>query len=308
MSEGIELRFIAAIQSVETGEEERLATFYVMNTTVNRNNWRVTEKALEEALPALMGKALGCIPGYRVNHVHEPIQVGRWVRVDKPDGYALATADITDDVAWERLREGEWGPVSVVIRAFRVTCSVCGEDITASPCEHVEAKEAHEIVESFVFNRIDFVSDPAYPQADLLKLGQTTQGLRGSLSNLDGAQGPRGIDSTPEEKEKKRMEELAEVKNELENVKAENETLRAENEELNGRVEALEAERLKNLDTGTLDLFREDAVRVAGKTFKVGHGSPKARYGGLSSDYAAVVEDTRQRLFGFRRGADGQVV
>ena len=305
-----------------------------MNTSVNRNNWRVTEKALDEALPTLMGKVLGCIPGYRVNHVHEPIQVGKWVRIDKPDGYALATAEITDDVAWEKLQEGEWGPVSVVIRAFRVTCSGCGEDIAAAPCEHVEAKEAHEVVESFRFNRVDFVSDPAYPQADLLKLGQTTQSMRGSLSNVDGAQGPRGTDPTPEEKEKKRMEELAEVKQELENVKAENETLKSENEELNGRVDALEAERhrervdatlearvkaglvddkeaeaerLKDLDAGTLDLLREDAVKVAAKITKPEPTGPKARYGGPSSDYTAAVEDTRQRLFGFRRGTDGQV-
>jgi len=334
MSEGVELRFTAAVHSIEKGVGERLATFYVMDTSVNRNNWRVTDEALEEALPTLMGRSLSCIPGYRVNHVHEPIQVGRWIKVDKPDGYALATAEITDDVAWKRLGEGEWGPVSVVIRASKVTCSGCGEDITGAPCEHIKAGEAHEIVGRFVFDRVDFVSVPAYPQADLMRLGQATRISRRSQSNVDGAQGPRGIDPAPEGKEEKRMEELAEIRNELERVKAEKEALRSENEELHGRVETLEAERhgelvdatlearvkaglvdnrvaeaarLKGLDAGALGLLREDAARVAGRTFRVEPGGPKARYGGSSSGYAAAVEDARLRLFGFRRGADGGV-
>jgi len=166
----LELRFWAAVHSIESGEE-RLATFYLMDTSLNRNRWRVTDRALEEATPTLVGKALGCIPGHRVDHVHEPLQVGRWVRVEKPDGYALATAEITDDVAWEKVRGGEWGPVSVVVRAFRVTCSLCGRDITGAPDEHVLAGEAHEVVESFAFDRVDFVADPAYPQAGVLTLG-----------------------------------------------------------------------------------------------------------------------------------------
>ena len=176
MSEGIELRFWAAVHSIESGDEERLATFYVLNTSLNLNNWRVTDKALEDALPGLMGKSLNCIPGYRVNHAHKPLQVGRWVRVEKPDGYALATAEITDDVAWERLNGGEWGPVSVVIRAFKVTCSVCGGDITSAPDEHVVGGEGHEVIEGFRFERVDFVSRPAYPQSDLLNLGHMASG------------------------------------------------------------------------------------------------------------------------------------
>jgi len=171
MSEGIELRFWAAVHTIETGEERRLAIFYIMNTSLNLNNWRVTDEALEQALPTLLGKPLGCIPGYRVNHVHQPLIVGRFIRVEKPDGYALATAEITDPTAWEKLQSGEWGPVSVVIKAYRVRCSLCGADITSGPDEHVLGGEAHEIVESFVFDRVDFVSQPAYPQAGVIALG-----------------------------------------------------------------------------------------------------------------------------------------
>jgi len=172
---GVELRFWASVHSIETGAEERLATFYLMNTSLNRNGWCVTDKAIEEALPGLMGKALNCIPGYRVDHVHEPLQVGRWVKVEKPDGYALATAEISDPVAWEKLNGGEWGPVSVVIRAFRVTCSKCGANVTGSPDEHIQKGEAHEVIESFTFDRVDFVADPAYPQAGLLTIGHLAE-------------------------------------------------------------------------------------------------------------------------------------
>jgi len=242
-SPGIELQFWAAVHSIETGAEEHLATFYLMNTSLNRNRWRVTEKALEDALPGLIGKALNCIPGYRVNHVHEPLQVGRWIKVEKPDGYAMATAEITDHEAWERLNSGEWGPVSVVILAYRVTCSACGADITGAPDEHVQSGEGHEVVESFRFERVDFVSEPAYPQAGLLTIGHLASWggpniLHASRSKKDGPQGAQGIDPNPEEKEEKKR-----VESEIEQLRAEMETLRAENKRL--KEESTEISQLK---------------------------------------------------------------
>jgi len=175
VTDGIELRFWAAVQSIAASAGRRLATFYLMDTSLNRNGWRVTDRAIEDALPTLLGKPLGCIPGYRINHVHEPLVVGQWVEFEKPDGNAFATAEITDGVAWERVSSGEWGPVSVVIKAHRVVCSRCGGDITAGPDEHVLDGEGHEIVESFSFSRVDFVADPAYPQAGLITLGQLSE-------------------------------------------------------------------------------------------------------------------------------------
>ena len=62
-----ELRFQAGIHRAEGGEVNE-ATFYVMNTTVNRNHWGVSNKALEEALPTLHNKPLGCGPEYRQDH------------------------------------------------------------------------------------------------------------------------------------------------------------------------------------------------------------------------------------------------
>jgi len=330
VSEAIELRFWAAVHSIESGDEERLATFYMMNTSLNLNNWRVTDKALEDALPGLMGKTLNCIPGYRVNHVHEPLQVGKWIRVEKPDGYALATAEITDDVAWEKLNGGEWGPVSIVIRAFKVTCSVCGGDITGAPDEHVVSGEGHEVIESFRFERVDFVSRPAYPQSDLLNLGHVAARgapvLQASQSTVDGPQGAQGGDPDPEGKrEKKALEEkLAELEQELETVKGEKQELESrlqaiEDERhaervataVDARVKAgivkeaerqAEIDRLTTLDDGALDLLEEDAVKVAEMAAKAQPASPKAKYTPKDRDtFEAAVEDARERLFGHRR-------
>ena len=42
-----ELRFYAGVHALEG----RTATFYLMSTGVNRNGWRVTDEALEQAPP-----------------------------------------------------------------------------------------------------------------------------------------------------------------------------------------------------------------------------------------------------------------
>ena len=312
MADHITLRFRAAVHSV-AADGKRLATFYLMNTSPNRNNWAVTGKALEEALPTLIGKPLGCIPGYRVDHVHAPIQVGRWVKTEKPDGYALATAEITDDTAWTRITSGEWGPVSVVIKAYRVTCSRCGSDITAAPDEHVLTGDAHEVVESFVFDRVDFVSEPAYPQAGIVSVGELVLGA--SRSSVDGQAGARGHVPKP-----------ADVKNMNEELTREVEVLRAENTGLKGTVQRLEAERreekvqrvlearvkaglvrdrvkeeerLKGLEDGALTLLAEDAEQIASRAVKT--AGPKARFTAEGGDLEAAVEETRLRLFGYRR-------
>jgi len=172
---GLILKFLASVQSV--GEEQHLVTFYIMNTSLNRNRWRVTDKALTEALPTLRGKPLGCIPGYMVDHIANPLDVGKFLSFEKPDGYALATAEITDPSVWEKVSSGAWGPVSVVITAYLVTCSVCGEEITEHPEDHIHIKNGtgHEVIESFVFDRVDFVSTPAYPQAGVLTLDELAE-------------------------------------------------------------------------------------------------------------------------------------
>ena len=328
----VELRFWAAIQSLSG--DGRLAIFYLMDTSLNRNNWRVTDGALEEALPSLIGKPLGCIPGYRVDHVFEPLRVGRWVNAEEQDGHAIATAEITDEVAWERLKGGDWGPVSVVIDAKRVRCSVCGRDITGGPDQHVVDGQGHEVIESFDFRRVDFVSEPAYPQAGMVSMGRLAGAaspgvIDSSRSFMDGAQGPQGASPEPEEKwEKKEMEaQVGELRAELETLKSENAELRAKNQELEAKVEHIEAERhdelvdtalgarleaglvpdreaeaerLKELDDGILVFLREDAEMVAEKIASKPPG-PRTKYTtDDKSAFDAAIEDARERLFGHR--------
>ena len=244
---GVELTFMAAVHSVAS-EGDRLATFYVMNTSRNRNGWEVTEAALDEALPSLLGKPLGCIPGYRVNHVHKPLDVGRWVSVDGRGRYALATAEITDPAAWEKLNSGEWGPVSVVISAYRIRCSVCGGDVTDEPDEHVKSGEGHEIVESFKFNRVDFVGTPAYPQAGIITLDELkgAQAARARMASytpeaqrsqsIGRAAGSLGIDPNPEEK-KKMSEDITKLKQELKTLTTNYTELKEEHDKLKAGLE-----------------------------------------------------------------------
>jgi hypothetical protein len=323
---GVEYRFNASVHGLGSGEEGQLATFYLMDTRPNRNGWAVTDGALESALPTLLGKPLGCIPGYRVNHVHRPLVVGRWVDAEKPDGYALATAEVTDPVAWGRIAAGEWGPVSVVIRAGRVTCSLCGADVTAAPDEHVLTGRAHEVVESFSFEGVDFVSEPAYSEAGPLGLKGTAsadgRGLHLSLSRWDGTTGSRGSASKPGGKEGEMSGEQTQ-QHELETLRAENAQLRAaiqrqESERHEACVERAvearlraglavardaEADRLMHLDEEALTLMAEDAEAMAARLTRAA-AWPKARNTKTDGEgLDASMEEARMRLFGHGRRA-----
>ena len=61
--QSVELTFLAGLHKLDAAT--RTATFYIMNTSRNRNRWGVTEKALAEALPSLKGKKLGMGKDYR---------------------------------------------------------------------------------------------------------------------------------------------------------------------------------------------------------------------------------------------------
>jgi len=173
----LSFRFFASLQSWEEKDGRHLATFYLMDDNVNLNNWRVTGEALEKALPSLLGKPLSARPGYRVDHVSSPIDIGTFVKVEKPDGYAIGVAEITDETVWEKIKAHEWGPVSVELKARKVICSKCRRDILAEPCEHVLNGEAHEVITEFDFDRFAFVSEPAYPMAGLLYAASRVAGV-----------------------------------------------------------------------------------------------------------------------------------
>ena len=282
MSIGVELSFWASIHKIEP-EEGCFATFYVMDTGLNQNNWRVTDESLSEAYPHLIGKTLGCIPGYRVNHVHEPMQVGRWIRAEKPGDHVLATAEVTDPAAWEKLRSGEWGPVSVVIRAYRVTCSLCGGDVTEGPDEHIVSGEGHEVIESFEFDRVDFVSNPAYPDAGLVNMGlpEAYSGFKKIAA--------RGAAYQSNERRHEELSDIEQLQEQVKTLNAEKESLESQVTELGEELTSLkeveynrllestveariksgiatehdeEKERLHTLDASSLEFLRKDAEKL----------------------------------------------
>ena len=65
---GRERSFLAGmLKFAVDGQGQRSASFYIMNTSRNRNRWGVTDKALEEALPTLKGKPIGMGAGYKID-------------------------------------------------------------------------------------------------------------------------------------------------------------------------------------------------------------------------------------------------
>jgi hypothetical protein len=271
--------FYAAVYSVETGEEKNLATFYLMNTTVNRNGWGVTDKALEEALTTILRKSIGCGPEYRVDqHYPEPMQVGHFIRSEKPDGYALGTAEITDGTVWENLTSGKWGPISVVILSYRESCSFCGEELTGleEPFEHkcIQEKAGFLLVESFVFDRVDFVDVPAYPQAGYVCIAaQQPVSLEllagfyeGNSQSTGQAQGSPGKNPDPELEKRKNMSETEQLQEQIQELQAKNTELVDSKKGLEARVEQLEEE----LESMLLAIHNELAEEVLQARIKAG--------------------------------------
>ena len=282
-----ELRFYAGVHALEG----RTATFYVMNTGVNRNGWAVTDAALEQALPTIVGKRLGCGPGYVTDrHYSEPLTVGVFTGARKPDGYALGSAEIMDDEAWMRLTGGMWGPISVVVTSYAERCSGCGEELTGldDPFSHgcIAGGSAHLVVESFVFDRADFIDAPAYPQAGLIRAVDAVvplellAGVYESQSKQDRALEPGAQMGSNSRKEEKR------------------------------RMEQEQEQRLEQLEQGVdelrshVDELREGLgeLREAQRNAQSREASAKARYGGaVDGSLEAAMDEARQRLFG-RRG------
>jgi len=222
-----EKTFLATMHSIKTGDEKNLATFYLMNTSPNRLKWGVTDKALEEALPSLLGKSIGCGPGYKIDEHYrkEAIPVGEWVSFNKPNGYALATAEIKDNVVLENLRRGDWGPISVVIDSYKES-----------------SKKGNQVIESFKFQTVDFVDVPAFPQAGFMNFaGQPGEAVVAPLElcasfyeSQSNGQAPGSLN--PEEK-RKMQEQIAELKLEVETLTANYTELKKEHEDLKAGLE-----------------------------------------------------------------------
>ena len=188
----LELTFLAGLHKLDSAS--KTATFYIMNTSRNRNRWGVTEKALSEASPSLKGKKLGMGAGYKIDKHYpegECMDCGVFVAYSHQGNYLEGNAKIEDPKTFGMLKDGKLGPISVVIYAYAVSCSKCRAEIKAEPDaaeKHVciQAGAGYEQVDSFTFKRVDFVDEPAYPQAGLLDLAAAISSQAVPLELLAG--------------------------------------------------------------------------------------------------------------------------
>lgn len=124
----------------------RLVDIKVIDTTKNANNWRVTDQGLKRALSSLIGAPLLAYPDHSGS-----IMVGRFIDTSKPDGYAVGTAEVTDQAAWEKIKNGEWKWVSPQVYAFET-----------------REEDGGEVLDSFSFQHVAFVPNPAYKSTKVL--------------------------------------------------------------------------------------------------------------------------------------------
>ncbi|MDR2699291.1 MAG: hypothetical protein LBC12_00460 [Nitrososphaerota archaeon] len=188
----IPITFRAGIYKIDADAKQ--ATIYLMNTSPNVNGWYPSVKALDEALPTLLNKPIGMGAGYRQGHFEdeESFNSGRFIATDNKGNYALGTAELTDPKTVLMAQKGELGPVSVVIAAHRVRCTKCNKLVASA--KHKCPEGYHEI-ESFVFKRVDFVKDPAYPQAGILKLSATNNNTTTNKNNNQHSPPAEGVHS-----------------------------------------------------------------------------------------------------------------
>jgi len=247
------LSYYTGLESIDQGSKK--AKFYLLNTSPNRDNWSVSEKALDEGLPTLIGKPIGLGVNYEPGHddtVGEMRDVGTFTSFENKGNYALGTAEISDPKALEMLKANKLGPVSVVIQPYRKACSGCKHTWTNGYEQHT-CPNAYEIIESFVFQRVDFVKVPSYPQANLLELASSflqsnssvplpvlAAAYEGSQTNLKN----KKIENFGEQpmSERENTLYLEKINSGLTELSANLKATSAKLDLLTGKVDALEAE------------------------------------------------------------------
>lgn len=227
MPSEISIQFYAGVHSIETGEEKRVATFYIMNTSMNRNRWGVTEKALSEASPTLLGKTLGIDRDYQVQgHPTDEqlLQAGTFNIVDDSNvHYLLGGAEIIDAKTWELLEAGKIGPISVKITAFQGRCSHCWAQLDIKdPFKHecIASGDGYTLIESFVFDRVDFVDRGAFPQAGTLEIQQLASLFTASQSTVRSTDGRLQGAFKPDEKEENKLSEYEKLQADVTSLSA----------------------------------------------------------------------------------------
>ncbi len=312
--------YSAAAPREEGGK--RLVDIRVIDTNKNANDWRVTDEALTKALHTLIGTPLLAYPDHTGT-----VSVGRFVNVTKPDGYAVATAEITDSQAWEKIKTGQWRWVSPQVYAL----------ITRKNEEDVD------IVEDFVFDHVAFVPSPAYSSTQVLNASippSFTEALTATLaanqasgsrvSQLSGHQvtatQPASAAGDKRREEETLSQDITALQTKVTELTEQNKTLKAS---LDAIKAERHAEKVKNLlelrtkaglfdaskraeETANLTRLSDEVLdQLANDTENLIKIMPKPT--GPKATYTAeqekdAFETERERLLGYRRDKDGKIV
>jgi len=137
-----------------------------VDSSVNRNNWRVSEEFLNEIATTLMNKTL------RINHGSSVTDViGRIVKSEKQDSQVVFEAEIIGsdtltNAVKEKIMNGLINSVSIGLDGEKIVCSVCGKQtrdgdkMIHDPRSH--GVMGHEIIASGRVKELSLVADPAY--------------------------------------------------------------------------------------------------------------------------------------------------
>ena len=314
----------------------KLVDIQVIDTTRNANNWRVTDQGLKRALNSLIGVPLLAYPDHSGT-----VLVGRFVDASKPDGYAIGTAEITDPVAWEKIKRKEWKWVSPQVYAF-----------------DTREEDGCEVLNSFSFQHVAFVPNPAYESVRVLNAAASggpptfSAALTGFLEerNLQFQNNQSGTAARPAleagknkkkgEEEKTLSQDIQALQTKVTELSETNKTLTGKNTELETSVRTLKAsldtiaaerhaekvlkllelrgkaglyEASKKADEETRLVKLADAVLdqliVDAETFVKAlpkPSGPKATFS--AEEQVSAEEQTRERLFGYKRDKDGKIV
>lgn len=325
--------FLAAV--TQLSEKEHTATFYLMNTSPNRNDWAVTDKALEEALPTLLGKPIGLGKGYKLGHFQpeDSIDAGTFISYEKPGSYAIGTAKYHDLTVWNMLKCGEGTAISTVIEVYREHCSLCGEDLQPlqeywHDHECIKTGKAYSLVSSFKFIRFDHVDEPAYPQAGLLDMSAAVSNQEPPLTLYAEFYRNQGATKKPNEAEEPKLadpenQKIAALEESNKTLKAQLDEAVKKAEDLQKQLDAIlqaqhdalvadtftarkeaglidadenkERQLLAALPNEALQIMKADAVKTVQKLAAVQENSPKAKYAGDVTGEQVLAQLIEQR-------------
>ena len=309
----ISFTYLAQVKPLENSERH-YAQIYVIDTTANKAGWQVTDEALKNALGSLIGKPLLAYPDHSGT-----IEVGRFIDVAKPDGYAIGGAEITDEEAWSKIQDEEWKYVSPQVKGFWVT----NEDDVS-------------VLYDFGFEHVAFIPNPAYPNARVLNAQMEEGGLRTFSAALTSE-----LDQVRNKKEKKKKGEnkklsedtAVELRTELVKAQTKIAALESANNELKADLDRIVGERhskrvgdlvdlrlkaglvetdKRDEEVGRLSELGDDTLNVLIADTKafIAHmpkpSGPKAKY--TAEQQTDAVESVRENLFGYRRDKDRNII